>query len=352
MATFTKRGKGQWQVKIRRKGWPLQTKTFETKGDAEAWAREIESEMDRGVFVSRKEAECSTFREVIERFREEYIPRYAHPKKEESRLNHLLNYPLAEQFMASIRTKHLIEYIKTREAEGVGAHTIRLDLALISKIFEVARKDWGMDSLSNPVKRMTKPKIPQGRDRRLKRQVEVDGKIMSEETLLLQHASKRLKPIIKFALETAMRREEIVTLTWDRVNFETRTAYLPHTKNGEARTVPLSPKAIKILKELIPDKTIPIHGRVFQLSKGRLSKNFRAACLKANIKNLRFHDLRHEATSRLFENTDLDVMEIKGITGHKTLQMLARYAHLRADRLAKRLEGEKRGVQQTNPAER
>jgi len=79
MATFIKRGKGQWQVKIRRKGWPLQTKTFETKGDAEAWAREIESEMDRGVFVSRKEAECSTFREVIERFREEYIPRYAHP---------------------------------------------------------------------------------------------------------------------------------------------------------------------------------------------------------------------------------------------------------------------------------
>ncbi|WP_462324892.1 site-specific integrase [Desulfoplanes sp.] len=348
MATFSKRGKGQWQAKIRRKGWPLQSKTFENKGDAEAWARDVESEMDRGVFVSRREAESSTFREVIERFREEYIPRYTHSKKEESRLNHLLNYPLAEQFMASIKTKHLIEYRKTREAEGVGPHTIRLDLALISKIFEVANNDWGMESLTNPVKRMTKPKIPQGRDRRLKRQVVVEGETMTEESLLLHHAPERLKPIINIALETAMRREEIVTLTWDRVNFDSRTAYLPHTKNGEARTIPLSPKAIKILKELIPDKTIPIHGRVFQLSEGRLSKNFRTACQKANIENLRFHDLRHEATSRLFENTDLDIMEIKGITGHKTLQMLARYAHLRADRLVNRLEGEKRGVQQPN----
>jgi integrase len=343
MATITKRGKEQWQARVRRKGYEQESKTFISKGDAEAWARDVESEMDRGVFVSRREAESSTFREVIERFKEEYIPKYAHPTKEKSRLNHLLNYPLAEQFMASIKAKHLIEYRKTREAEGVGTHTIRLDLALISKIFEVANNDWGMESLANPVKRMTKPKIPKGRDRRLKRQVVVEGEVMSEEALLLQHASKRLKPILKIALETAMRRGEIVTLTWDRVNFDSRTAYLPHTKNGEARTIPLSPKAIKILKELIPDKTIPIHGRVFELSQGRLSKNFRSACKKANIKDLRFHDLRHEAISRLFENTDLDIMEIKGITGHKTLQMLARYAHLRADRLVDRLEGEKRG---------
>lgn len=343
MATFRKRGKNQWQAKIRRKGWPKQTKTFETKSDAEAWAREIEGEMDRGVFVSRKEAENTTLEEAFKRFIDEYVPRYAQPRTERNRINHILTYPLASRFLASIRGKDLADFVKTREKEGASANTIRLDLDKISILFSVASKDWGMEALSNPVKKINRPKLPSGRDRRLRAAIKVDGKVLSEEELLLQHASPKMQAIIPFAIETAMRRGEIAGLTWDRINFKAKTAHLDHTKNGEPRTVPLSPKAIGILKGLLPSKTIPISGNVFGLEKDQITDQFTRARTKAKIKNLRFHDLRHEATSRLFEETDLDLMEIRSITGHKSLQMLSGYTHLRADRLADRLHGKKRG---------
>lgn len=147
-----------------------------------------------------------------------------------------------------------------------------------------------------------------------------------------------LKPIILFALETAMRRGEIALMRWKDVDLKLRYVHLPKTKNGEARSVPLSPAALDILKG-IPRQ---IDGDVFTLHPDTISKGFRTAADEAGLNDLRFHDLRHEATSRLFENTDLDFMEVKGITGHKSLQMLSRYSHLRAHKLADRLAGEKR----------
>ncbi|MGE4298941.1 MAG: site-specific integrase [Desulfovibrionaceae bacterium] len=137
-----------------------------------------------------------------------------------------------------------------------------------------------------------------------------------------------------------MRRTEIATLTWFHVDLERRFVHLPETKNGEARSVPLSPAALDILKR-IPRN---LKGSVFALSPENITRAMVRACKQAGIADLRFHDLRHEATSRFFENTDLDLMEIKAITGHKSMQMLARYSHLRAHRLAERLAGRQRGV--------
>lgn len=353
MATISKRGTGQWQVKIRRKGWPIQSGTFNTKGDAEAWAREIESEMDRGVFVSRKEAESTTLREALERFRKEKIPTYAHPKKEENRLNHLLKYSLVDLKLGSIQGKHIADFIQIRSEEGVGANTIRLDLAMLSTLFGMAASDWGMESLTNPVKNVSKPKVPSGRERRLVLEVFHEGTVISEEELILKYADKKLVPIIKFALETTMRRGEIADLTWDKINLDAGTICLPKTKNYTARTIPLSPKARAVLKSQFPTNAKPIYGKVFQLSGDRITKLFRkmrkhpqvmAVQAEAQLEKLHFHDLRHEGISRLFEETDLDLMEIRGITGHKTLQMLLRYTHLRANRLVDRLAGKKRGV--------
>ncbi|MFO7761826.1 MAG: tyrosine-type recombinase/integrase [Desulfobia sp.] len=334
MAAIKKRGPYQWQARIRRKGWPVQTKTFSSKADAQAWAREIENEMDRRVFISRKEAENTTLEEALQRYREEYIPRLAQPKTEYNRVRQILRHDISSQFLATIRTIDINDYIKFREKE-VRPKTIRLELSLLSRLFEVAASDWGMESLGNPVKRATKPKLPKGRERRLKE---------AEEEKLLEHCFSRLRPVILFALETAMRRGEIAELTWENVDLKRRKAHLPATKNGEARDVPLSSPALTILKELIPDKTVPISGNVFGISKDRITHGFWETCQKAGIEDLRFHDLRHEATSRLFENTDLDVMEIRAITGHKNMQMLARYSHLRTHRLADRLDGAKRGA--------
>ena len=148
------------------------------------------------------------------------------------------------------------------------------------------------------------------------------------------------RELVKFAIETAMRRQEIASLTWEHVDLKRRTAHLPKTNNGESRTVPLSPAALDILKSLPRE----LSGSVFGMSPDLITKKMSKATKRAGMEDFRFHDLRHEATSRFFENTDLDVMEIRMITGHKSMQMLARYSHLRAHKLADRLAGKPRGA--------
>jgi len=336
MATIQKRGKFQWQAKIRRKGYPVQSKTFERKLDAEQWARDIENEMDRGVFVSRKEAEATTLHEALDRFIEEYIPNLKMVANETRRAKALQKREIANLYLATIRSKHIAEFIKEREDEGVKPNTIRLDLAILSRLFEVAGTDWGMESLSNPVKRARKPKLNAGRTRRLQPAQGEDEK--SEEERLLEACGERFRPVVQFAIETAMRRSEIASLKWENIDLKGKTAYLAETKNMTERTVPLSPAAIDILQS-VPRQ---IHGTVFGMSENAITIAMRRARGKAEIKDLTFHDLRHEATSRLFETTDLDILEIAEITGHKNLQMLKRYTHLRSSRLADRLAGDKR----------
>jgi integrase len=127
---------------------------------------------------------------------------------------------------------------------------------------------------------------------------------------------------VLFAIESAMRRSEITNIKPDDINFETRTLHIPKTKTGVPRTIPLSRKAISILK---------IVGQ-FNIQPSSVSQAFLGACRRAGLKDLRLHDLRHEATSRLFEK-GLTPMQVASITGHKDLQMLNRYTHLRAQDL-------------------
>jgi integrase len=141
--------------------------------------------------------------------------------------------------------------------------------------------------------------------------------------------------VVRFALETAMRRGELAGMTWDMVDLKKRTVTLPETKNGQKRIVPLSSVAATILKDRL--STRRIDGEVWNIGLDAISQDFAKACHKAGISDLHFHDLRHEATSRLFEK-GFDTMEVRTITGHKTLQMLARYTHLRAEDLVERLK--------------
>jgi len=334
MATFRKRGNLQWEARIRKRGYPTTCKTFDTKAEAEQWAKGVETEMSKGQFVSTKEAESYTLSECLDRYKEEYLPRLKDPRREISRANCLQSRAIAHRIMSTIRSKDIADYRRAREKEGISANTIRLDLALLSRLFNFAKSDWGMESLTNPVQLAAKPKLPPGRERRLE---------AGEEEKLFEAIGDDLEfcAIIKFALETAMRRGEIVKLAWEDIDLRNKSALLRDTKNGTCRTVPLSRKAIEVLHGL------PRHisGRVFpgHLHPDTLSSKMAKVCQSAGLANLHFHDLRHEATSRFFEHTDLDVMEIKAITGHKSLQMLARYTHLRTANLAARLDGAKRG---------
>ncbi len=323
MASINKRGPYQWQVKIRRRGWPKQTKTFETYEDAARWARKIEAEMDDGIFVSRKEAEKTTLDEALNRYLREKTPHKKGSAQETNRINLFKRSPLASRFLSTIRSTDIAKYRDQRLAEGKSPYTVNNELILLSNLFNVAHKEWGMESIINPVVKVLRPKMPKGRDRRLQ---------PGEEELLLGVLGITLKPLFQMALETAVRQGELLSLEWENVDLTLRVAYLPETKNNEAREIPLSSKAVTVLKKL-PRR---IDGKVFGVSGAHVSKTFRETCRKLEIKDLRWHDFRHEACSRLFEK-GLNPMEVASISGHKTLQMLKRYTHLKAEDLVRKL---------------
>ena len=323
MASITNRGPYQWQVKIRRKGYPVQSKTFETEDDAKKWARMVESEMDRGIFTSLSKAEKTTLKEALEQYGKEITPGKKGAKQEKSRINILSNSALGPRFLASIRGADVAKY-RDERLQNRSPITVNNELILLSHLFTVARKESDMEGLKNPVSDIRKPKQPAGRDRRLH---------PGEEEKLLASASLQLKPMIILALETAMRLGELVSLRWDNIDLTRRVAHLSETKNDASRTVPLSTRAAATLKAL-PHR---LDGRVFVYSANHTASHaFSDLVNKLKIEDLRFHDLRHEATSRLFEK-GLNPMEVASITGHKTLQMLKRYTHLRAEDLAKKL---------------
>jgi len=142
---------------------------------------------------------------------------------------------------------------------------------------------------------------------------------------------------VVLALETAMRQGEILKLTWEHINLKSRIAHLPDTKNGTKRDVPLSIVARAALVRMGAKS----HGTVFSYTAHGLKSTWRFMMHKLGIKDLHFHDLRHEAISRLFELSTLDIMEVAAISGHKSLAMLKRYTHLKAQRLVCKLEGNK-----------
>ncbi len=232
--------------------------------------------------------------------------------------------------IATYRDQRLSD-VNPRTKKQLSTATVRLEMSLLSNFFDLGRIEWGICD-SNPVANVRKPKIPPGRDRRL---------TPREERLILRychnHSNINFYSIVVLALETAMRQGEILGLHWEHLNLKTRVAHLPETKNGTKRDVPLSLKARDALIRL----GVKSKGRVFGYTSEGLKSTWRFMLQKLGITDLHFHDLRHEAVSRLFELGSLDMMEVAAISGHKSLAMLKRYTHLKAQRLVRKLEGNK-----------
>ena len=313
---------------IRRKGWPEQSRTFDTKADAERWARAVEGEMDRGIFVSRKEAESTTLGEALERYGKEVSALKKGAVQELSVVRILSGSPLSRMYLAAIQGKDIAKYRDTMMADGYSPITIKRRLSVLSHLFTIATKEWGMDGLVNPVPLVSVQKPSNARDRRL---------VGNEEERLLAAAREYGEPlpsIIRFALETTLRRGALAAMLWKNVDIQTRVLFVPvpNSKNGESYRVPLSSQAIGVLNA----QPRRMDGKVWGIQADSITQAFDRVCKRAGIEDLRFHDLRHEATSRLFEK-GFNPMEVSTITGHKTLQMLKRYTHLRAEDLAKRM---------------
>lgn len=340
MAVFDQRESGYWQARIQRKGWPAQSRTFRTKSEAEAWARSVEADMDKGAFVSAALAERTLFKEIATLFETEFAPHHYRGAGWKHKLARLVDrlgaYSIAsltQDRVAWYRDQRLQDpdprFKEPKNAPSVSGATVKTELDLLSKVLDVASKEFRIPlPYGNPVGMIRKPTSNPSRDRRL---VGEDF-----EKLLAacgQSSNTWLKPALQISVETAMRQGELLALRWEDVNLDKRVAFLRMTKNGEARAVPLTSRAVALL-EALPRS---IDGRVLPLEKQGLHAVFKTACKRANISDFHWHDLRHESISRFAERGDLSVLELAAISGHKTLRMVQVYVQLHASKLAQKL---------------
>lgn len=337
MATISKRGAYQWQAKIRRRGYPVQSKTFDTKREAEAWASVIESEMARSVFVDRSLSERSTLGEAIETYILSVAPNHKGGDAEIYRLRRFqrIEVDLTCRFMSTLNTSDFQRFCDRRKNE-VAAGTVKRELNLLHTVVESVRKEFGL--IENPVSDVKRPPVQDERDIRFKKKDVSEDRPSEEEILFKALDACRnpwVKPTVILALETAMRRSELLALRWDNIDLRLRTARLLDTKNGKPRNVPLSPRALDVLKSLPRS----MDGRVLATSSEGIKNAFERARKRAGMEHFNFHDLRHEATSRLFER-GWNVMEVAAVTGHRDLQSLKRYTNLRAEDLACKFDEE------------
>ena len=247
-----------------------------------------------------------------------------------------LSDALGAYSLAAIDQKSVSKYRDARLAgshrKAVGDSTVRKELYLLSKVLGFAEKECGINlPRGNPVEKIRKPSEGSGRERRL-----TDKEWKLVEAQCAKSRNRHLLPAFNFAVETAMRQGELLSLRWENIDLENRYALLPDPKkikNEEPRAVPLSTRAAAVLTGLPPST----EGFVFKVERMTLYHAFIAACTRAGIADYTWHDLRHEALSRLAERGDFSVLELAAVSGHKTLQMLKKYTHLQAAKLAAKM---------------
>ena len=323
MATFRKRN-GKWQAIVRQKSIGTVSRSFIKKTQAIKWALEQEERIERGIFGSIEPSEV-TLGELLQRYSEEITPAKRGAETEQRRLNRLIKDSISDYSIEQLTSKTLASFRDRRLLDGQRA--CEYDLILIRHCLKVAMSEWGLMLSVNPVDQIKKPPSPKARERRLN-----DGEYERLEAASKLTQNAHIWPIVVFAIETGMRRGEILGLTWDNIDLKRRTAFLPLTKNGSSREVPLSTKAVCVLQQQRTRTGIspfPVNANAFRLAWDRLRG-------RAGLNNLRFHDLRHEAISRFFE-MGLTVAEVALISGHKDVKMLFRYTHLKVDNVVSKL---------------
>ncbi|MCH7502176.1 MAG: site-specific integrase [Proteobacteria bacterium] len=327
MAYFRKRHgkKGvRWQAVIRKGGRRSQVATFRTKGEAEEWANQIELAISKGSFLPTYEAKRRTVRDLLQRYKETEIPKkkdQVNPTRHADfwiqRLGDLKLFELSRAAIVEVRD----ELAKER------AHaTVNRYLALLSHACTVAEKEWEWMA-SNPLRKVSSLEEPRGRVRFLSD---------AEKDRLLDEAKSSSHPhlyaIVLIALTTGARKGEILGLRWKDVDLDANRSVLHDTKNKERRTLTLVPPVVDELRKLqkvrrIDDDLIFTTMRVGEANSSYFEKAWRKARGKAELKDFRFHDLRHSCASYLAMN-GATTAEIAAVLGHKTLEMVKRYSHL------------------------
>lgn len=314
----------KWQAIVRRKGHPTLTKSFSLRKDAEKWARLQEHLLDAGQWVDQTEAKQTALGELLERYSREISVTKRGAEIEAIRLKALCRSKLARYSVAAITGQLLANWRDERMAQ-VSSSTVSRELQLLGHVFTVAIREWGYGLNSNPVSLIRKPTPNKARDRVLSND--------ERKSLLAALESCRnpwIKAVVTFALETATRRGEILSLTWDCVDLQRGTARVDG-KTGP-RTIPLSPTCIALLKALPRS----LDGYVFPVTVEALKQAYGRAVARAAIEDFTFHDLRHDALTRLAKK-GLSILELRAISGHTSANMLQRYVSIDAGDLAQKL---------------
>lgn len=329
MACIRKRS-NKWQVQVRRMGFRPAVRSFLSRADAERWSRQVEVGIDRRDLPPDTQSLSKiTIGDLLTRYKAEVTPRKRSAEKEDSFLNAFLRNSPEVRLRLSETNAEVFSRYRNRRLREVGPASVRRELATLQHVFSVAIREWNVPIRQNPVATIDKPLAPPSRTRRISKD-EIDKLFAAAK----KTRTPLLIPLFHMAIATGMRRGELLRLCWRDIDREVRTLHIPITKNGHPRTIPLSPEALAALNnapKLDPEWVFPTTPNALRLAWVRLTK-------RAGVKDLHFHDLRHEAISRFFER-GLSVPEVALISGHRDPRMLFRYTHLRAEDVAKKLAG-------------
>lgn len=324
-----KKGETTYRVQVRLKGFPTETATFERLTDAKRWTQHTEAAMREGRYFRTSESKRHTLGDTIDRYFKEVLSHRNNPVNQYTYLNWWKD-KIGSHTLADITPALIIEQrnnlvgSKNKYGRKVGTTTANRYTQSLGHVFTVAMKEWEWIK-ENPISKITKFKEGRGRVRFLSDE---------ERPLLLAECQNSENPylylIVIIALSTGMRKSEILNLEWKDIDLDKGAIILHETKNGERRRVPLQSYALKLLKE--HSKVRNLHcGYAFPSAEACQPIDIRTAwentIKRAGIENFRFHDLRHSAASYLAMN-GASLAEIAEVLGHKTLQMVKRYAHL------------------------
>jgi integrase len=333
VAAIQKRGK-KYRVRVIRRGFATESKTFNTHAEAIRWGRDIETQIDQGLIKPSNNSskhildKSALFQDAADHYKKTHSIHKKIVRCETSRLNILIkrwgNLPVTQ-----VQKPAVLALRDDLLKLGRSGETINHYFNTISKLFQMLNDEWDIE-ITNPIKGLKRMPPSQGRTKRVNAEL---------EALLLSGCDKLsiplLRSIIQFAIHTGMRRGELMGLTWADIDIPNRKAYLHSTKNGEPRQVPLSSHAITLLEALPMDgvKAFPMGMDALRSQFNRLKIYLKGKWEGTGINpfdDLRFHDLRHEALSRMSDK-GLNTIELAQISGHKTMKLLARYTHPRFD---------------------
>ena len=332
---YIRQRKGRWTVAIRHRRGQQIYKTFIKKSDALRFMNETETQIQTNRYRDISEASKTTLKIVIQRYVREIIKDKADKKRERSKYNVILRSDICNKTLTELRTSDFAKFRDQRLEIGITNSTINRELSAMRVAIQTSIDEWDCWLPENPVKSSIKLTENPARERRLR-----DGEYEKLMVACKRHTkwsspSIYWCPAINWAIETGMRLSEQLSLSWQNLDLNKRTAFLPAeiTKTKRSRTVALTDKALEVLKE-IPRH---INGKVFPMSLNYHNRGWRALCKRADIVGLRWHDLRREAISRMFER-GLSITEVQSLSGHLTLQMLSTYTTHEAEKLAIKLK--------------